>query len=411
MDIPNNNPQEVLPVALRHAEDSREERPGGGRHNTRGAVSGVGTALGRFQQQLNALVGADRQDPNFNGDGRSDCTTITATPPIKKDRKYWKNICERKDATYTPSSTHPTTSPQEPTSPAPPTKPEKKPTKAIKKPLHLAVGKNSKTSTPDEIRDVPLHVKNVGGNINYERLLKMAENWGHPKTERLRELLRFNTDPTMYTPMADDIIDKTKPSQLPLDDIIKLHEVGQMRRVQRSFVKATLEARTVTESKVPQDCTKFYTGDMLRDLSDEVRKKRRTIQHTKWNNDLTTYEAKMEILNLKQDLQQCRAGDYAACADMMMSFSQMGLSEGVQAFHCLLDQTGQWWCSTVAVMGERYVPELMELVTDVLSTVGQSKNVCLEVERKLLRTKTHIDNVRFLHPNPFFLRSHPAVPR
>jgi len=32
---------------------------------------------------------------------------------------------------------------------------------------------------------------------------------------------------------------------------------------------------------------------MLKDLSDEVKKKRRTIQHTKWNNELTSYEAKI----------------------------------------------------------------------------------------------------------------------
>jgi len=109
----------------------------------------------------------------------------------------------------------------------------------------------------------------------------------------------------------------------------------------------------------------------------------------------------MGILTLKEDLQQPRAGDYAACADLMMSFSQLGLSEEVQRFHCYVDEDGQWWAFTVALMAERYVPELMELVTDVLSSCRQCRRVRQEVERDMLRTKTHIDNARFLHPNPF----------
>ena len=65
-------------------------------------------------------------------------------------------------------------------------------------PPHIAVGKASKTSTSSEIRDLPFHVKNVR-RMNVNKLLFLAR--GHKKEQRLKELLRYNHDDTVYTPM------------------------------------------------------------------------------------------------------------------------------------------------------------------------------------------------------------------
>ena len=273
---------------------------------------------------------------------------------------------------------------------------------AERKPLHLAVGKSSKASTEEEKWTIPLHVKNVAGNINCDRVLRMAEDAKHPLTDRLRVLLRYNNDPTLYEKMSDDSIDKTKPSKLTRDDIRRFSDVHQIRKVDRSFVKAVVTTFTVTEEKVPQDGSMFFTGDTLPTVS-AVKSRRRVIAWPKWNNDCTNYESQMDILNLQGDLRQPRTGDFAACADLVMSFSQLPTSEAVQAFHCFVDEDGQWWAFTVAVMGEDYVPELMETITSVLTSVNQSRRVRDEVRTELLRTKTHIDNARFLHPNPFIV--------
>jgi len=271
--------------------------------------------------------------------------------------------------------------------------PSKKNTQ-VHSPPHIAVGKSSKTSTPSEVRDLPFHIKNVR-RMNIDKLLFLAR--GHKKEHRLKELLKYNHDATLYTPMESGDIDKSGATSLSEADIAAYDASGQTRVVSRSFVLATVNAFPVTEEKVKQDTSKFLDGHNLSPQS-TVTKRRRGIAWPKWNNDVNTFESTMELLTLKEQLQQVHAGDNATCADLTMSFSQLGTSEEVQRFHCFIDKHGVWRAYTVMVMGERPSAETMETVTDILSTAKQTPRVLSEVRRK-----THIDNVRYLHPNPFLV--------
>ena len=361
-----------------------------------------------------------------HGDGSRDDSTLRT--PVKKNRKYMQELCARADTktkgpsttqveapTHVRAGTHGPKTQVNDATPAPsdtknknakegkpPVTTQDEPPTAAKKPLHLAVGKSSKASTAQEYRTLPLHAKNVAGNIDMDKVQKMADRNKHPLAARLRELIARCRDPSYYTPMNKEDIDSAKPTKLSHEDIKRFMEIRQLRKVEYAFVKAVLTAYCVTEEKVPQDGTKFYTGATLPTMS-AVTKRRRVIAWPKWNNGLSTYQSEIDLVNLRDDLMQGRPGDYAACADLIMSFSQLATSEDVQAFHCIKDEDGQWYAFTVAVMGEDYVPELMEVITNVLATCDQSRKVREEVDTNVLRTKTHIDNVRFLHPNPFIV--------
>ena len=220
---------------------------------------------------------------------------------------------------------------------------------------------------------------------------------GLSKEQRLKTLLRYNEDGTVYTPMTDEDIDNSPITSLSDDDIAKYEAANQTRIVPRSFVKATVIAFPVTEEKIKHDTAKFLNGHELPPVSG-VTKRRRGIAWPKWNNDVLMFESEMELLALKEQLSQVHEGDSATCADLTMSFSQLQTSESVQAFHCFQDRHGVWRCFTVMVMGGRPSSETMELVTYVLATANQSPSVLQQV-----RVKTHVDNVRFLHPNPFLV--------
>ena len=277
---------------------------------------------------------------------------------------------------------------------APPKVQKKQKSQVPHPPPHVQVSKASKASTPAEIRDIPFHVRNVR-RIDTGRVRTLSR--GLSRENRLITLLRYNDDGSIYTPMLDKDIDNTPATNLSDADIAAYEAAHQTRIVPRSFVKATVIAFPVTEEKIKQDTTKFLNGSHLPPVSG-VTKRRRGIAWPKWNNDVLAFESEMELLALKEQLGQVHEGDSATCADLTMSFSQLETSEAVQAFHCFRDKHGIWRCFTVMVMGGRPSSETMETVTWVLATARQSPNVLREV-----RVKTHVDNIRYLHPNPFLV--------
>ena len=290
----------------------------------------------------------------------------------------------------------PTKNSQVPNAPAAGEKAQKLNTQVNHHPPHISIGKATKTSTAAEIRDLPFHVKHVG-RLDTGKIQKLARLCHHPKEKRLAELLRNNTDGSLYTPMSTEDIDRTPPTSLSDADIAAYDAADQTRIVPRSFVLATVKAFPVTEEKVKQDTSRFLDGHALPPVS-SVTKRRRGIAWPRWNNDVNSFESEMQLLTLKDQLEQVHVGDTATCADLTMSFSQLGTSEEVQRFHCFRDSHGVWRAFTVMVMGARPSAETMETITDVLASAGQTPKVMREVRRK-----THIDNVRFLHPNPFMV--------
>eukprot|EP00759_Apiculatamorpha_spiralis_P032105 PhF_6_TR33679/c0_g1_i2/m.49338 len=77
----------------------------------------------------------------------------------------------------------------------------------------------------------------------------------------------------------------------------------------------------------------------------------------------------------------------ALCTDIAMSFSTVPLTEKIRYYHCVKDKEGNWYASTVLVMGSRPAAELMQCITEVLVQARQTTDTIFNV---------HIDNVRWL---------------
>jgi len=269
------------------------------------------------------------------------------------------------------------------------------------KPPHLSVGNTSKASTQLEYETLPLHVKKVG-RIDLSKVLLLAQ--GLPQEKRLKELLHFVHDPKNHIPMTNEDIDATPVSKFSENDIALLHKAGQISPIDRTQVKGTVVAFTVTEPKLQSDSQqnrRFLTAQTLPE-NPTYKNRRRPIQWPRWDNDMTTYEAEIEFLTLKESLEQPRRGDSAACADLAMSFSQIAFSDDVSPYHCFQDKNGKWWKSEVMLMGASYSCEIMHIIMEVLAYAKQ--NVLLAVGAGGVRVQVHVDNVRYLHKNPFYVQ-------
>lgn len=270
------------------------------------------------------------------------------------------------------------------------------------KPPHLAHGKSSKASTPQENATLPFHVKDVKA-INAKNVQHLAK--GLPMEQRLNELLPLLTDASLHTPMTDKDIDATPVSKYTMKDIRELARTNQIEKVSRHEVKGTVVTFPVTEAKLVVDehgKRKFVTAQSL-PPEPNIKERRRGIACPRWDNDSLAYEAHMRTLTLQEGLEQGKSGDSASCADLTMSFSQYRFSFSVSRFHCFRDEEGQWWAFKVMLMGARYSCEIMHLTTEVLAYAKQ--NPLLKVgHTDGVRTQVHVDNVRFLHSNPFYVQ-------
>ena len=270
------------------------------------------------------------------------------------------------------------------------------------KPPHLTVSSSSKASTAAEYATLPLHVKKVE-KIDLDKVMALAK--GLPQEKRLKELLHFVKDPNYHLPMMEKDIDATPISKFTNEDISLLYSAGQISPIDREHVKGTVVTFTVTEQKLkndaPESQRRFLTALSL-PKNPTYKNRRRPIQWPRWDNDATTYEAEIEFATLKESLQQPRHGDSATCADLAMSFSQIAFSSEVSRFHCFKDNNGKWWKSEVMLMGASYSCEIMHLIMEILATARQ--NVLLAVGKGGVRIQVHVDNVRYLHPNPFYVQ-------
>jgi len=271
------------------------------------------------------------------------------------------------------------------------------------KPPHLSVGSATKASTPQECQSLPLHVKKVS-RIDLLKVLTLAK--GLPQEKRLKEVLHFVNDANLHISMTKEKIDETPISKFTDKDIALLYQAGQISPIDRESVKGTVTTFTVTEPKLvdntPQEKRSFLNANNL-PAEPKYKNRRRPIHWPRWDNDATTYESEIEFCNLRESLEQTRAGDSATCADLSMSFSQVSFSPEVSLFHCFKDGHGQWWKSEVMLMGASYSCEVMHLITDVLATAKQSPFLAVG-EPDGVRKQVHVDNVRYLHRNPFYVQ-------
>lgn len=260
-------------------------------------------------------------------------------------------------------------------------------------PPHVKYGKHSNTATASEAQALPFHCKAVGV-IDIRKLRELA--LGTPFASRLNEVLLWLHDESKYSPMSDKEIDAWPATTLLDSDIRKYIDVGQVRLVPRKFVLGTVNAFSVKEDKLITDpqTPLFISGDTLPPHT-SVESRRRGIQEPKRSNtdmktvDALSYKCEMTLTKLSEQLSQVRTGDWATCGDISMSFSNHRLNESVQRFFCFKDTNGQWYASTVMVMGHRPSAEIMELTTAVLAHA--------RLNASDVRVVTHIDNVRYLH--------------
>jgi hypothetical protein len=245
------------------------------------------------------------------------------------------------------------------------------------------------------MKTLPFHCKTVS-TINLEALVKLAR--GIPQGQRLSQLLKFVDDPTSYTPMSDSEIENAPVTKLSQEDVILYQKAGQIRKISRDQVKATVRQFAVTEERLQKNYGPevFTNGEQLSQIPNSI-KRRRGISWPKQQNENMDYECQNSFSSTVQQITEVKPGDFAICADLSMSFSQIPLSEEVQMYHCFRDAKGQWWAMKVLVMGSKPA-ELMHVVTEVLALARQSKDS--------VRTKVHGDNVRFLDPNKRLLNEH-----
>eukprot|EP00759_Apiculatamorpha_spiralis_P014890 PhF_6_TR21657/c4_g2_i2/m.30861 len=207
----------------------------------------------------------------------------------------------------------------------------------------------------------------------------------------------------MYMVMKQEDIDKSSPSRLTKADLKAKLDVGQLIRIDRRDVKSVSKQFCVTEQKMvlkgiesvvewkDLHCSFDNVFDRI-----QVTSRRRGIDWTKFFNDHTEYCPMFSLLSTKQQILQAAKGVKALCTDIAMSFSTVPLSKEVQSYHCVRDEEGNWYASTVLVMGSKPAAELMQCITEVLVQARQTTDTVFNV---------HIDNVRWLSTKEQDLRT------
>jgi hypothetical protein len=139
---------------------------------------------------------------------------------------------------------------------------------------HVAHFKSSKTSTEEEMKTLPFHCKTVS-TINLEALVKLAR--GIPQGQRLSQLLKFVDDPTSYTPMSDSEIENAPVTKLSQEDVILYQKAGQIRKISRDQVKATVRQFAVTEERLQKNYGPevFTNGEQLSQIPNSIKRRHR----------------------------------------------------------------------------------------------------------------------------------------
>ena len=215
--------------------------------------------------------------------------------------------------------------------------------------------------TPEEVAS-PLHSKPVKP-LSYEKLLRLAN--AHPLRDKLAELIRLNTDASLYkdldgTPSAKIL------SKVTEDDKAAMTRDGLIRAVPAGTVKRF---------------GKFFT------VYEAAKHRRRAILWPEEMNEFLDWEGDMSLKSCIEQMSEIRPGDWAVCYDLTASFYQCELAIDVQPYYGFCDEHGNEFVYTRMVMGSAYAAELMDTITEVLSTINITN----------VRTTTHhVDNVRWL---------------
>jgi RNase H-like domain found in reverse transcriptase len=215
--------------------------------------------------------------------------------------------------------------------------------------------------TPDENAS-PLHSKPVKP-LSYTKLLRLAR--AHPLRNKLADLIRLNTDATLYADLDSEPATKIT-SKISAADKKAMTDDGLIRPVPSGTVKRFGRFFTVYEA---------------------AKNRRRAILWPEELNEFLDWEGDMSLKSCIEQMSEIQAGDWAVCYDLTASFYQCPLAIDVQPYYGFSDEQGNEFVYTRMVMGSAYAAELMDTITEILSTVNISN----------VRTTTHhVDNARWL---------------
>ena len=208
----------------------------------------------------------------------------------------------------------------------------------------------------------PLHSKPVRP-LSYTKLLRLAA--AHPLRDKLAELIRLNTDASMYADL--DLEPAVKiTSKISAADKKAMTDDGLIRSVPAGTVKRFGRFFTVYEA---------------------AKHRRRAILWPEELNEFLDWEGDMSLKSCIEQMSEIQAGDWSVCYDLTASFYQCPLATDVQPYYGFADENGNEYVYTRMVMGSAYAAELMDTITEILSTVNISN---------VRSTTHHVDNVRWL---------------
>ena len=199
--------------------------------------------------------------------------------------------------------------------------------------------------------------------LSYVKLLRLAHS--HPLRDKLAELIRYNTDASLYRDLDSQPATKIT-SHISNDDKSAMIADGLIRSVPNGTVKRF---------------GKFFT------VYEAAKHRRRAILWPVELNEFLDWEGDMSLKSCIEQMSEILPRDWASCYDLTASFYQCALADDVQPYYGFSDQHGNEFVYTRMVMGSAYAAELMDTITTVLATVKITN---------VRKTTHHVDNVRWL---------------
>lgn len=231
-------------------------------------------------------------------------------------------------------------------------------------------------STPYE-HSSPMHSKKIPA-MCYETLIMMAK--GTPLEAKLNQLLRWNTDATMYANISPNMPghpDQSKPSSVPM--------VGVQALFDDEIIKE------IHESEVLRYATLFT-------VYEEAKHRQRPILWPRTLNEFLEYIADFTLPGVKKQLSAASKVFWAACFDLTASFFQCPLTYEVSRNFCFRAENGKCYAFQRMVMGFAPSCEIMETILEVVIAYALRDFPGISHD-------PFVDNVRFGVPdnNPTYL--------
>ena len=171
---------------------------------------------------------------------------------------------------------------------------------------------------------------------------------GTPLEAKLRAILRWNTDASMYANISPDMPgypSQSGPSAVPMEGIDKL--------------EADEIIKEIPESEVLRFATLFT-------VYEEAKHRQRPILWPRTLNEFLDYVADFTLPGVKKQLSAASKIFWAVCFDLTASFFQCALDKEVSRYFCFRAENGKCYAFQRMVMGFAPSCEIMETILEVV---------------------------------------------